>query len=367
MYCVPLGRLILVCFTLDSPYSLRDYHILPICLKMSRIETHEQRIFVLTHWWTSRRTYRLVHAAFQDALPGDNVPTRQTIYRMAEKFDEIESTEDAPRSVRPTTIKTEEDVRIVSEILLGKHSHLKDVHHLNLVSLEVAWRESCKIWIWSRISLTCHKLEGEDDSNQRLKICEWILDSIQDDSTLLDFILWIDEVTFQINGHVNSDNCVYWSNVNPHFIIEQEMNVPRVVVWGDIYERTALLGHSSSKVMLQQRVISRCWRIMLYYNFNILDFHRWYGNKMVSHSITANCTRLLRWVFRMLDRPSRNCRRVTTVSCLNSMWSLIMIIIKDPVYAQNPRNVNHVKVLSKKSSHHSTLILSRVKQSIVLW
>jgi hypothetical protein len=68
-----------------------------------------------------------------------------------------------------------------------------------------------------------------------IQIEEWILDSTQEDLILLDRILWTDEAIFQVNGRINRHNCVYWSDKNLHLIIEQELNVPQVIVWGGIW------------------------------------------------------------------------------------------------------------------------------------
>ncbi|CAF4230737.1 unnamed protein product, partial [Rotaria sordida] len=76
---------------------------------------------------------------------------------------------------------------------------------------------------------------NEDDPDRRLEFSQWVLDSIREDPIILDRILWTDEAIFQTNGRVNRHNCVYWSDTNPHFIIEQELNVPRVIVWGGIW------------------------------------------------------------------------------------------------------------------------------------
>ncbi|CAF3664629.1 unnamed protein product [Rotaria sordida] len=76
---------------------------------------------------------------------------------------------------------------------------------------------------------------NEDNPDRRLEFCEWILDSTQDDQTLLDQILWTDEATFRTNDRVNRHNCVYWSDTNLYFIIEQELNVPQVIVWEGIW------------------------------------------------------------------------------------------------------------------------------------
>jgi hypothetical protein len=82
VFCVFLVRLVLLCFTFST---------------------------------VSGRTFRPVDAAFRNEFPGEELPTRQTIYRLAENFDETGSVEDAPRSGRPTTVRTEENTQVVSE------------------------------------------------------------------------------------------------------------------------------------------------------------------------------------------------------------------------------------------------------------
>ncbi len=68
--------------------------------------TKEQRIFVLKHWWSSRKTYEVVTTNFENEFPNEKVPSRQAIYQLAKKFDETGSVDDAPRSGRPTTTRS---------------------------------------------------------------------------------------------------------------------------------------------------------------------------------------------------------------------------------------------------------------------
>lgn len=47
-------------------------------------------------------------------------------------------------------------------------------------------------------------------------------------------LLWTNEACFNLNGRVNRHNCVYWSDVNPHLVIQEELNVSGGMVWGCI-------------------------------------------------------------------------------------------------------------------------------------
>jgi len=56
----------------------------------------------------------------------------------------------------------------------------------------------------------------------------------EDNPTFLDEIVWTDEATFKLSGHVNRHNCVYWSDTNPHFTITSQLNQPGITVWAGI-------------------------------------------------------------------------------------------------------------------------------------
>lgn len=38
-----------------------------------------------------------------------------------------------------------------------------------------------------------------------------------------------------MSGHVNRHNCVYYSAEDPHVVITQEMNIPGITVWAEIW------------------------------------------------------------------------------------------------------------------------------------
>lgn len=52
--------------------------------------------------------------------------------------------------------------------------------------------------------------------------------------TFLDKMWWSNEATFELNGHINRHNCVYWTSSNPHVIVEKDVNLPGVTVSADI-------------------------------------------------------------------------------------------------------------------------------------
>ena len=105
---------------------------------------------------------------------------------------------------------------------------------------------------------------NEDDPDRRAQFCQTFLQFYNDSPEIVDHILWSDKATFKTNGHVNRHNCVYWSEENPHEIIEKELNVPGITVWGGItsaglvgpfFFESTVTGASYLK-MLQEKVWS---------------------------------------------------------------------------------------------------------------
>lgn len=47
--------------------------------------------------------------------------------------------------------------------------------------------------------------------------------------------MWTVEVTFKLNSRVIRHNCVYWSDNNPHAILEEKLYLPGVTVWAGIW------------------------------------------------------------------------------------------------------------------------------------
>ena len=184
---------------------------------MPRTLTKKQRIFLLKQWWMSGKTVRTVNAAFRNEFPDVPIPTRQTMYQLARKFDETGSIEDASRSGRARTVSTEENSELVLETF-RLNPQLTQRRASN--ELGIARRSLGRIML--DLGLRPYRPRLLQALNE-------------DDPDLPDQILWTDEAIFQINGRVSRHNCVYWSHTNPHIIIEQELNVPKVVVWGGIW------------------------------------------------------------------------------------------------------------------------------------
>ncbi|CAF3181292.1 unnamed protein product [Rotaria sp. Silwood2] len=312
---------------------------------MPRSLTNEQRIFLVKQWWISGNT-RVVNEAFQAEFPDTKIPTRQTIYQLAKKFDETGSVEDAPRSGRPRTVRTEENMERVSEtFLLNPQTSKKRAS----IDLGISRRSLGRLMQDLNLKLYKPRLLqalNEDDPDRRTEFCEWVLDSFEEDPTLLDRILWTDEAIFKVNGRVNRHNCVYWSDTNPHLVIEQELNVPQVVVWGGIWSNGVVgpyffEGNVTSQKYFQMLKDNIIPQLEEHSSFQTMIWQQdgappHYGQIVRDYLDDT----FLHWIGRRgtIEWPPRS---PDLTPCDFSLWG----ILKDRVYAQNPCNTNHLKSL----------------------
>ncbi|EFN85686.1 hypothetical protein EAI_09677, partial [Harpegnathos saltator] len=73
---------------------------------------------------------------------------------------------------------------------------------------------------------------NEDDFDRRIEFCDLMMEKIAEDPNYLSNVLFSNEATFQLNGHVNRHNCRFWSDTNPHWIEETHTQYPQKVnVW----------------------------------------------------------------------------------------------------------------------------------------
>jgi len=93
--------------------------------------TTEQRIFLLKQWWISGGTTQAINEAFQQEFPDDEIPARQTVYRLAKKFDETGSVEEEEDENQSTQMKI---CNLFLKIIVLIHKHHKDKQHVSLIS-----------------------------------------------------------------------------------------------------------------------------------------------------------------------------------------------------------------------------------------
>ncbi|GFY27396.1 hypothetical protein TNCV_2070161 [Trichonephila clavipes] len=95
---------------------------------------------------------------------------------------------------------------------------------------------SCQV-IYSQFGLAIH----QNDHQARRRFVEWAQNEI---AVVPDFhkrILFSDEAHFWLNGYVNKQNCLIWSEANPQVYVETPLPPEKLTVWCALWAGGILL------------------------------------------------------------------------------------------------------------------------------
>lgn len=82
---------------------------------------------------------------------------------------------------------------------------------------------------------------SEEDFATRKEFCEEQLEEVEADEAFTQRLCFSDEALFHKSGGINRHNMRYWSRENPHWVGEQPLKSPHLVVWAAICHR-GLIG-----------------------------------------------------------------------------------------------------------------------------
>jgi hypothetical protein len=74
----------------------------------------------------------------------------------------------------------------------------------------------------------------EKDLDLRLSFCHEEILRIGTDPQHLINLMHSDEANFHLSGAVNKHNFRYWSDTNPHWVTEEPLHSPKVIVWAGV-------------------------------------------------------------------------------------------------------------------------------------
>lgn len=197
--------------------------------------TLQERIFFVTSYLRTNADYDTMFTEFQQQFPNSPLPNRTTVWKTYQKFLRTGSVADAPRSGRPVSVTTNENMETVALALVEQPNQSAVRLSGELQISDRSLRRMLKRMHYRVYRPRLVHALHEDDFDRRLEFCEWYLGCSQDDRRFQHSILWSDEATFKLNGTVNRHNCVYWNDQNPHVFMEKELNLPGVCVWAGIH------------------------------------------------------------------------------------------------------------------------------------
>ncbi|KAJ8962552.1 hypothetical protein NQ318_000944 [Aromia moschata] len=202
------------------------------------------------------RTQQEVCRLFHEMHPDREPVSQSTVSRIERKYRELGHVRDAPRQGRP---KINENVQqdVILSALENPHCTVRQVSRdLNIGKSSVSNIFKKVKYHPYRVRLI-HEL-AEDDFDRRTEFCEYMMDHNNQNNGFIANILFSDEATFFLNGHVNRQNTRYWSQENPHWMQEYHTQHPQKVnVWAGSPTSVDFFTSSRTKENALRYLLSR--------------------------------------------------------------------------------------------------------------
>lgn len=194
--------------------------------------TVTQRTNILKIYFQSQRSIAATRRKLRATLGPNAVPDMKTIRSLVRKFEENGLVGDKPRSGRPRSGRSAENVARTSDSVT--ESPKTSIRHRSQ-QLELSRATTQRI-LRKDLHLTAYKVQQTQelkpaDHPRRLQYANWLLNAIEENDDFWRKIIMSDEAHFHLGGYVNRQNCRQWSTENPRVIHEQPMHPLKVTVW----------------------------------------------------------------------------------------------------------------------------------------
>lgn len=177
-------------------------------------------------------TYSGATDAFNERHPEHQI-TRKAVSNLVQKFHRTGSVVDEPRSGRPSTGELTE-AGVLAEFSVNPQQSARRVAQQHNIS-RWAVNKVLKNHKFHPYKITLVQELSEDDFDRRIEFCELMTQKLESREISTFEIVFSDEASFQLNGHVNRHNCRYWAQENPHWYRESHTQHPqRLNVWAGI-------------------------------------------------------------------------------------------------------------------------------------
>ena len=147
------------------------------------------------------------------------------------KFKQTGSVLDLPRSGRSRSVRTQEAIKKVENLIQNRPKISVSVGALELGISQSSFYRTIKELGFRPFKPSAAIDLSDDDLDRRQEFCESMIDRIQAEPGILDKIIWSDESEFKLNGTINRHNCRYWASTNPHELLPRSQYADGVMVW----------------------------------------------------------------------------------------------------------------------------------------
>ncbi|XP_067215010.1 uncharacterized protein [Linepithema humile] len=197
--------------------------------------TEQERISLLMirGWGDRQRSYNEVVDLFNATFRvGEAGISKGTVSKTIRRFKETGSNKSRPKSGRPKSETNEEhQFEVALSFVENRRLSIRNgARQLGMSQRSVL--RNLKHVKFHPYKIHLHQKLNEDDFDRRVQFCEIMMDRIHQDPNFLHLIAFTDESTFQLNGEINRHNFRYWSDKNPHWLLEAHTQTPQKLnVW----------------------------------------------------------------------------------------------------------------------------------------
>lgn len=208
--------------------------------------TEEERVSLLMMrgWGDKERSYDEVVILFNETFRVDQVGiSKSTVSRTIKRFLDTRTNKNRPKSGRPKSETSEARQMEVAQAFVENRrlSIRKASQQLDMTAFSV--HKNLKHLKFHPYKIHLHQELNEDDFDRRLEFSELMMERInQNPNFLSSLLVFSDEATFQLSGKVNRHNFRYWSDENPHWMLEAHTQYPQKLnVWAGVF-RDRIIG-----------------------------------------------------------------------------------------------------------------------------
>lgn len=214
-------------------FALSESFTFTILIKMKLTETQRIELLIMIGCGDKTRTQKEVCELFNNKYPNRVPVSQSTVSKIEKKFRETGHVRDLPKGSRkPVPEHTEVDIMLAFEE--DPHTSSRQVALDNNVD-HVTVLRTLKKEKWHPYKVVLVQELLEDDFDRRIQFCETVMEKNNRDPMFSKKVLFSDEATFLLNGHVNRQTYRYWSKGNPHWMQECHTQYPeKLNVWAGI-------------------------------------------------------------------------------------------------------------------------------------
>lgn len=193
--------------------------------------SHEEKLQIIK-WCYSGQSYRKIRDLISVMWSHRQIPSKTTIESFIKKFEKTGTFNFNKQEINNVSYNNEENVLALIEanptLSLREIATEVGISHVTVYNI-------LKKYKYYPYKFHCHQELLPQDFENRASFCEIIMEKANESRDFIKNICFTDECTFTLNKKPNLHNSRYWSQHNPHYILETNSQyIERVNVWAGI-------------------------------------------------------------------------------------------------------------------------------------